>query len=330
MNERKSAILGAVIDEYTETAQPVGSTAVAAAAQVTVSAATVRNEMVTLEREGYLCQPHTSAGRIPTEKGYRFFVDNLDSTALSVTQRHQVSQFFGHLKGEIEQVLQDTAGLLATITNQTAVVVDGSDDSATVVAVQLVRLSELAVMAVVVLDNGQVTKQTMACDALVSDDAILEVNLLISTALEGHTLGNPTSLNPTGDELVDALAVQIFSSLTAPDIDGGRVYVEGASRVASSFEAVDSISQVLTILEKQLVVVGLLADVIDRGLTVAIGTETGVGPLSECSLVVSPYEIDGEHAGSIAVLGPTRMNYPQAMSAVSVVSSQLGDRLSEG
>ena len=100
--------------------------------------------------------------------------------------------------------------------------------------------------------------------------------------------------------------------------------------MVQAFEAVESVGQVLTILEQQLVVVSLLADVVERGLTVAIGTETGVEPLSECSLVVSPYEIDGEHAGSIAVLGPTRMNYPQAMSAVAVVSNQLGHRLSEG
>jgi heat-inducible transcriptional repressor len=100
--------------------------------------------------------------------------------------------------------------------------------------------------------------------------------------------------------------------------------------VASAFKAVESVSQVLMILEQQLVVVSLLADVVERGLSVAIGSETGVAPLSECSLVVSPYEVDGEHAGSIAVLGPTRMNYPQALSAVAVVSSQLGRLLSEG
>ena len=99
--------------------------------------------------------------------------------------------------------------------------------------------------------------------------------------------------------------------------------------MVGAFDAVESISKVLSILEQQLVVVSLLSDVLERGLTVAIGTETGVDPLSECSLVVSPYEVDGERAGSIAVLGPTRMNYPQAMSAVAAVSGQLGERLSE-
>ncbi len=109
-----------------------------------------------------------------------------------------------------------------------------------------------------------------------------------------------------------------------------RVYVDGASRIASGFEAVDSVKRVLTILEQQLVVVDLITDVLNRGLKVAIGTETGDERLEECSVVVSPYEIDGEHAGSIAILGPTRMNYPQAIAAVTVVGRQLGVHLSEG
>ncbi|MGI9612085.1 MAG: hypothetical protein ACR2QO_04195, partial [Acidimicrobiales bacterium] len=129
---------------------------------------------------------------------------------------------------------------------------------------------------------------------------------------------------------VDRLVDSVLLAMGGDESEAGRVYVDGTGRVASAFEAVESVGQVLTILEQQLVVVSLLADVLDRGLTVAIGSETGVAPLSECSLVVSSYEIDGEHAGSIAVLGPTRMHYQQALSAVAAVSHQLGSRLSEG
>jgi heat-inducible transcriptional repressor len=112
--------------------------------------------------------------------------------------------------------------------------------------------------------------------------------------------------------------------------DAEHVYVDGASRVASAFDAVDTVREILAILEQQLVVVSLLRDVMDRGLNVAIGTETGMEPLEDCSLVIAPYEVAGQPAGTIGVLGPTRMDYPQALAAVAIVSQRLGRRLTEG
>lgn len=330
LDERKSAILRAVIEEYTETAQPVGSSAVVSAADVKVSAATVRNDMVALENAGFLRQPHTSAGRVPTQKGYRHFVDGLDAAKLPISERRQVSAFFGQMRGEIEEVMRETATLLANLTDYAAVVVDETDEAATVRSVQLVSLAERTVMQVVVLSNGQVLKNSLDFDSDVDQSIVEGATAVLREALEFQSLATPGRLSRSGTSSVDALAEQFYGELTAAGDDGERVYVDGASKVAGAFEAVDSVGQVLTILEQQLVVVSLLADVVERGLTVAIGTETGVAPLSECSVVVSPYEIDGEHAGSIAVLGPTRMNYPQAMSAVAVVSNQLGNRLSEG
>ena len=330
LDERKSAILRAVIEEYTETAQPVGSSAVASAADVQVSAATIRNDMVALENAGFLRQPHTSAGRVPTQKGYRHFVDNLDPARLAATERRQVAALFGQMRGEIEGVMRETAALLANLTDYAAVIVDESDDAATVRSVQLVPLGDRIVMAVVVLSNGQIIKSSIDFEHDPSETDVADATAQLRAALEGGPLAAPSPLAPSADKAVDGLAEQFYRLLVQTGGDPERVYVDGASKVAGAFEAVDSVGQVLTILEQQLVVVSLLADVVERGLTVAIGTETGVEPLSECSLVVSPYEIDGEHAGSIAVLGPTRMNYPQAMSAVAVVSNQLGHRLSEG
>jgi heat-inducible transcriptional repressor len=329
LDERKAAILKAVIEEYTETAQPVGSSAVVSAADVQVSAATIRNDMVALENAGFLRQPHTSAGRIPTQKGYRHFVDNLDPAALASAERRQVASFFGQMRGEIEEVMRETAALLANLTDYAAVVVDETDDAASVRSVQLVSLADRTVMQVVVLSNGQIIKNSLDFETDIDELVISAAAASLNAALAGRNLSTGVALEPSGDGDVDALAEQFHRELTSSG-DAERVYVDGASKVAGAFEAVDSVGQVLTILEQQLVVVSLLADVVERGLSVAIGTETGVEPLSECSLVVSPYEIDGEHAGSIAVLGPTRMNYPQAMSAVAVVSNQLGNRLSEG
>ena len=330
LDERKAAILQAVIEEYIDTAQPVGSTAVLAATGVNVSSATVRNDMAVLETEGFLSQPHTSAGRVPTEKGYRHFVDHLESGELSGLERRRVADFFNQMKGEIENVLRDTAGLLANLTDYAAVVVDDSGESVDVRSVQLVGLSDRLAIAVVVLANGQVTKYTVELARSVDDEQLAAAAAVLRAAYEGRPLHDPLTLTPTGRRVADEITHAVATAITSSGQDRGKVYVDGTSRVVNAFEAVESVGRVLTILEQQLVVVSLLADVVDRGLTVAIGSETGVAPLSECSLVVSPYEIAGEHAGSIAVLGPTRMNYAQALSAVAAVSRQLGNRLSEG
>ncbi len=245
LDDRKASVLRAVVEAYIETAQPVGSGHVARSSGVNVSPATVRNEMALLEQDGYLFQPHTSAGRVPTEKGYRFFVDAIDAPGrLGSSETHQVRSFFARAHGELEQMLADTSRLLSGLTQYTALVV----------------------------------------------------------APPNEVVPEPTVPN---------------------------VYIGGTSHTADAFDAVATVREVLRILEEQLMVVTLLKDVVDRGLNVAIGTETGIEPLADCSVVVAPYEVGGEVAGSIGVLGPTRMHYPQAMAAVAVVSKRLGDRLSE-
>lgn len=330
LNERKAAILKAVVEEYIETAVPVGSGAVARTATVSVSSATIRNELAALESDGYLQQPHTSAGRIPTEKGYRHFVDGMGETQLGKPERRQVLDFFTDVRGEIEVMMRETAGMLSNLTNHAAVLIDHSVDAAVVRSFQLVSLAPKVALAVIIYSNGVVEKHTVEFDDDVEPTTLDDVGATVRAAIDGAPLGAARVPAEKGDPAVDALVGQVMSSVGAPMVGFDNVYVDGTSRVAGRFEAVDSVKRVLTILEQQLVVVNLITDVLDRGLNVAIGTETGLDRLEECSVVVSPYEIDGEQAGSIAILGPTRMNYPQAVAAVAVVGRQLGARLSEG
>jgi len=330
LDERKAAILRAVIEEYIDTAQPVGSSTVVATSEIQASPATVRNEMGTLESEGYLVQPHTSAGRVPTDKGYRYFVDHLGQAELSSLERRRVSDFFTDMRGEIEGIMKETAGLLANLTDYAAVVVDDAEEAVDIRSVQLVSLSGTVVLAIVVLANGQVAKHTIDFTVGFTEDQLSESARLLSKSFDGRPVSLARALESSLDPVADQLAQLVYDSVAAGAKSGGRVYVDGTAKVANAFQAVESVGRVLTILEQQLIVVSLLADVVDRGLTVAIGSETGVAPLAECSLVVAPYEIDGEHAGSLAVLGPTRMKYQQTLSAVAAVSLQLGNSLSEG
>jgi heat-inducible transcriptional repressor len=332
LDERKAAILRAVVEEYIETAQPVGSGHVATAPGVDVSSATVRNEMASLESDGYLRQPHTSAGRVPTEKGYRFFVDHLRTPArLATSSAEEVRAFFARAHGEVEQMLSETSRLLSDLTNLTSVVVAPAPAETTVRSVQLVGLTPGSAVLVAVLSDGSVEKHTIDMPAGAGDERVAAASSHLAAHLAGRHRERPTAPPGTGDALTDALVARAVGALAEPPLaDPEHVYVGGAARMAQAFDAIETVREVLGILEQQYVVVSLIRDVIDRGLHVAIGTETGMAPLAECALVVSPYEVDGERAGTIGVLGPTRMNYPQALAAVAVVGHRLSDRLTEG
>jgi heat-inducible transcriptional repressor len=330
LDERKANILRAVVEEYIETAQPVGSGHVARAPGVNVSSATVRNDMAVLEQEGYLVQPHTSAGRIPTEKGYRFFVDRLQATQLDVSDSRQVRAFFDRAHGELEQMLGDTSRLLAGLTHYAAVVVGPPHQAATIRSVQVVGLAPRVALLVAVLSNGVIEKRTLELDDDIDPNCLEAASRRLSDLLVGQSLAAAGRVEPAEDVDQDVLVSGALDALRPERHHDEQVYIGGASRMASAFDAVAQVSEILRILEQQFVVVSLLRDVLDRGLHVAIGTETGIAPLADCSVIVSPYSVDGEPTGTIGVLGPTRMNYPQALAAVAVVSQRLGHRLSEG
>jgi heat-inducible transcriptional repressor len=332
LDDRKADILRAVVEEYIDTAQPVGSSRIVQAGGLQVSAATVRNELSVLEREGYITQPHTSAGRIPTEKGYRFFVDQLTPKgSLQPAQRQAVQSFFNTTHGALEQMLHDTSRLLSNLTDYAAVVVGPPHEAATIRSIQLVGLAPRVALLVAVLSNGVVEKRSIDLDEESGDDLLAAATTRLASALVGKAVGEDVAVAPAGNARVDAIAQAALTELRAShDDEPDHVFVGGASRMATAFDAVGTVGQVLQILEQQYVVVTMLKDVLDRGLSVAIGSEVGNESLAECSVVVAPYEVEGESAGTIGVIGPTRMKYPQALAAVALVSQRLGRRLSEG
>jgi heat-inducible transcriptional repressor len=334
LDERKHAILRAVVREYIATAQPVGSGHVAAAPGVAVSSATVRNEMAVLEQEGYLAQPHTSAGRVPTDKGYRFYVDHLaDRTRLDVTSTQQVKEFFDSAHGALEEMLAQTSQMLSDLTTYASVVVAPPQDNAIVRSIQLVALSPQLVLAVAVLSNGNVEKAMVEVISEPSTAVVASASAALSRVAVGTPLADLARREPvrTGDPDIDRLVVRARAALAdRREHELEAVYVGGVARMAASFDAVEVVRDVLTTLERQFVVVSLLRDLVHRGLSVAIGAEHGVEPLAACSVIVAPVEVGGVSAGTVAVLGPTRMDYPQSLAAVHLVSEQLGRHLAEG
>ncbi len=329
LDERKTAILGAVVQEYIASALPVGSTHIASAPGVKVSSATVRNEMAVLEQEGYLMQPHTSAGRIPTDKGYRFFVDHLTTPGrLDEVVSAQVGDFFSAAHGRLEEMLHRTSSLLSHLTTYASVVVGPTAATTTVRSVQLVSLTPTMATLVVVLANGTVESQLIEFSVEVSEPRLSAAGVHLSKAMCGASIESVGALPLSGDDQVDHICARSMDALKTTSRDD-HVYLGGTSSVVSAFDAVEVVRNVLEALEQQFIVVSLVKDILDRGMSVAIGLEHGVAPLSACSVVVAPVVVDGEHVGSVGVLGPTRMNYPQALATVDVVSAQLSRRLGE-
>ncbi len=329
LDVRKATILEAVVIEHVDTAQPVGSSSVASSAELAVSPATVRSEMVALEREGYLAQPHTSAGRVPTDKGYRYFVDHLKAGTLGSAQQVQVRDFFNNVRGEVEDVLERTATLLSQLTSYTSVVVGAGHSHATVISVQLVNLDARHQLLVTVFSDGSVVKHSVFTNFDTTHGDVAEASRQLHALLLGTTLDASVQV-PSRRDHVATLVREAVAALhvEAPTSDGEQVFIGGSSKVAEAFDGVETVRRVLSILEQELLVVTLVQDMLDQGLSVAIGAEHGYELLSTCAVIVAPVTVEGEPAGAVGLLGPTRMKYREALAAARVVSQHLSAHFS--
>ena len=329
LDDRKSAILRAIVEEYIGTAQPVGSQTIAHTRDLGVSAATVRNEMSALEREGFIAQPHTSAGRVPTDKGYRYYVDRFTGEgSLPAPQRREVAEFFMSAVGVMDDLLHDTSQLLARLTSHAAVIVGPQPDVAVVCSITLVRLQPRLVLAVAVLSNGVVDKQHVVLDRDVSDDDVATASARLSQHLLGATFAGIT--DPPRAPRVDAaqqLVTTVCDALRRGASSGSEpLFVGGASRLAAEHEAFSNTrvaSRLLELLEEHVVMVALMRELLGPGVTVRIGSEHDRDDLRDCSVVLAPYLVEGQPGGTVGVLGPTRMDYRQAQAAVATISRQL-------
>ena len=329
LDDRKTAILSAVVQEYIATALPVGSTHIADAPGVRVSSATVRNEMAVLEQEGYLVQPHTSAGRIPTDKGYRFFVDHLVRPAASTRRRSsQVGDFFRTAHGRLEEMLHRTSDLLAHLTNYAAVVVGPRAEASPCAACRSSasrrrwpRSSSCSATA-----PSRARRSTLADD--VSDAQLAAASAHLTAQLVGSSLAAVASVVPSGDDdrrpavrrraPAPSASVQRRARLRRRHVGDGLGVRRRRHRPRRAAHARAAVRRRVAARRPR------PARDVRRDRRRARG-RAAVG----CSVVVAPVVVDGEQRGSVGVLGPTRMNYPQALATVEVVSDRLGRRLED-
>ncbi len=328
MNPRQAAVLAAVVAEHIDTAHPVGSQTIHDSAGINASPATIRSELVTLERSGYLRQPHTSAGRVPTEKGYRYFVDHLGRGKLSTPKVNQLSSFIGSLQGELKSVYEQISAKLSDVTKYPAVIVGPGHINTTVRDAHLVDFGQRRIVVVLTMSDMDVQKLTVTLDFDVTSDEVETAGKQLKALLIGTTIRERIEL-PVLETTVAKVVRKAVESIweEAAHNEGEQVFVGGTAKVADSFDTLETTRQVLDVLEKQLVIVSLFKDLMQRGASVSIGSEHGYAPLAECAVVVAPLTIDGQNAGAVGLLGPTRMKYGEAIAAAEVVSEQLAGRL---
>ncbi len=326
--ERKQAILRAIVEGYVATHEPVGSKALAQHHDLGVSPATIRNDMAALEEEGLIAQPHTSAGRIPTDKGYRYFVDLLAGAALQDPHRRAISTFLSDAV-DLNDVVERSVRLLSQLTRQVAVVQYPTVRDTAVRRVELVRMSPERALVVVVGADARVEQSTVVVKADVTDDEFERIARDLAETAAGL---KPAALQRElaawverrgGKAWIADLAAAVLSAARGGGIE--RVVFAGAGNLtrAGSDLGADAVAAVLDALEEQVVLLRLLHEMASEGpVAVRIGAETGYDALSGTSIIAAGYGPQGSTA-LLGALGPTRMDYPGTMAAVRAVARYL-------
>ena len=336
LEERKLEVLRAIIEDYIVSEEPVGSKALAERHQLGVSPATIRNDMALLEEEGYIAQPHTSAGRVPTDKGYRLFVDRLASLKpLSSAERRAIASF---LEGavDLDDVLRRTVRLLAQLTRQVAVVQYPSLARSAVRHLEVVHLAPTRLMLVLITDTGRVEQRVVELPAAVSEPLVAELRTMLNAALRERRLAEapeivtalPDAALPELRPLLTTMTSVLLETLVEHPEE--RVVLGGTANLTrSALDFPGTIRPVLEALEEQVVLLRLIGEVQSPSrVLVRIGGENPYEGLRSTSVVTVGYGPGDRALGGLGVLGPTRMDYAGTMSSVAAVARYIGQMLS--
>ncbi|EHN79236.1 heat-inducible transcriptional repressor HrcA [Streptomyces coelicoflavus] len=336
LSERRLQVLRAIVQDYVGTEEPVGSKALTERHNLGVSPATVRNDMAALEDEGFIAQPHTSAGRIPTDKGYRLFVDKLAGVKPMTAPERRAIQNFLEGAVDLDDVVARTVRLLAQLTRQVAVVQYPSLTRSTVRHVELLSLAPARLMLVLITDTGRVEQRMVDCPAPFGEASLADLRARLNSRVAGRRFTDVPALVEDLAEPFEAedrgTVSTVLSTLleTLVEENEERLMIGGTAnltRFGHDFPLV--IRPVLEALEEQVVLLKLLGEAKDPGVTVRIGHENAHEGLNSTSVVSVGYGSGGEAVAKLGVVGPTRMDYPGTMGAVRAVARYVGQILAE-
>ena len=334
-DERRLAVLRAIVEDYVSTREPVGSRALVERHGLGVSPATVRNDMAALEDEGLIHQPHTSAGRVPTDKGYRLFVDRLTTVKpMSGAERRAIASFMEEAH-DLDDVVRRSVRLLAQLTQQVAIVQYPTLASSTVRHVEVVALTETRLLLVLILSTGRVEQRLVELPEALDDDGLTDLRSALNRAVAGETIAAAvTALGdlPDNAQHRTPVTVVVASLIEAMSNHGSdqRVVVGGTSNLARFGDGFEStVKPILEALEEQVVLLKLLGEASSGAVTVRIGHEGPYEELSGTSVIASGYGPGELPVGALGVVGPTRMDYPGSMAAVHAVARYVSGILGE-
>lgn len=331
LSERQKLILSAIVDDYIRSAEPVGSRTISKRGDVGFSPATIRNDMSDLEELGYLEQPHTSAGRIPSQKGYRYYVDHLIKRGhLPAAELDMMKLFFAEKLQEMEQMIQHVAVVLSGMTNYTSIVLGPELLTTTLKHLQIVPLNESSAVAIIVTNTGHVENKIISIPEGMPVHEIERIVNMLNSRLAGVPLFHFKSrlYNEISTEMGRYVSkyeelIRMIESVLQSDEDD-RIFVSGSTNMLTQpeFKDVDKVKGILDLFDESHTLVRMFSDA-SPGIQVKIGAENSLEAINNCSLITASYSIDGQLLGTIGLLGPTRMEYGKVISLLDHLSKDM-------
>lgn len=334
LDERKVKILDAIIRNYLATGEPVGSRTISKYTDLNLSSATIRNEMADLEEMGYIVQPHTSAGRIPSDKGYRLYVDHLMEE--KDKEISEMKDFVIEKTEKMEKVLKQAAKLLASNTNYATLVSAPAYSKNKIKFIQLSAVSDTQLLAVIVMNSNVVKNQMIDISEPLDNETVLKLNILLNTSLNGLSLDEinlgTIALLKEQAGIHSEIVSHVLDTLvqTISETEDLQIYTSGATNILKYPELSDSdsVSSLLSTFEEKeelqsLVTESLSGNESETGIQVYIGNETPVQTMKDCSVVTAVYDLGEGVKGTIGIIGPKRMDYEKVMDNLKTLKSQL-------
>lgn len=333
LSNRQLLILQVIIDEFIETAQPIGSRAISKKEEVSFSPATIRNEMADLEEMGFIEKTHSSSGRVPSEKGYRFYVDHLLLPFHLSNKEHRViSGLFAEEMVEFEQVVQKSAKVLSDLTNYTSIILGPKVFETTLKQLQIIRLSMNTAVAILVTNTGHVEHRSFTVPADIKPSDLEKLINVLNERLQGLPI---VQLNQRLDRELNELLQKYINDVdlafqylkgTLFDQQPVKLYIGGISNIMlqPEFNDVNKIHSLYSVMEQEDVMASVLRTD-HKGVHVSIGQENEVDEMQDCSLITATYSLSGEQLGTIALLGPKRMEYSRVISLLNLLANRMSD-----
>ena len=328
LSERKSQVLRALVEEYIRTGEPVSSKTVLDLSGLNVSSATIRNDLSALESDGFVVQPHTSAGRAPTGKGYRYYVDHCAPVRLRSQTRLRIQSFFSSFHQGLSDLLKSTTELLSDITHYPAIVAGPGVAMERVCGVHLVPLAPQVLLLVLVSNRGRVTQELIRLEKPVDPREVTAAERALGDVFERGSVdealaeGVEQSLHLPGP--VAGLVREVMSAVGRIERGSREIYISGTAQMTDVWEDLVAVRSILELLEREAMVLSILSK---RGTGIQIGDELDIGDDLNLAVVSTTFKLGESGEGSVGVLGPMRMDYRRAISAVEEVGETLEESL---